>query len=64
MDRLGAQDPLQRGDQLVKILVETPTGLNRKQRELLESFANESGDAIAHPQKKGFLDKVRGLFQD
>lgn len=54
----------QRGDQLVKVIVETPTGLNKRQRELLETFANESGDAVAHPQKKGFLDKVRGLFQD
>lgn len=60
----GSSKNAQRGDQLVKVVVETPTGLNKRQRELLESFANETGDAIAHPQKKGFLDKVRGLFQD
>ena len=60
----GAGKNAQRGDQLVRVILETPTGLNRRQRELLEAFANVTGDAIAHPQKKGFLDKVRGLFQD
>ncbi len=51
-----------RGDQLVRVLIETPTGLTSKQRELLEQFAKESGGALAHPQKKGFMDKVRSLF--
>lgn len=46
-----------RGDQLVVIKVETPTNLNRKQKELLEEFAKISGEDV-HPLKKGFLDKV------
>lgn len=52
-----------RGDQLVKVVVETPTGLNARQRELLEEFAKESGQSIAHPRKKGFLDKLEELFR-
>ncbi len=51
-----------RGDQLVRVTVETPTGLTDRQRQLLEEFANVSGDSVAHPQKKGFLDKVKELF--
>ncbi len=46
-----------RGDQLVIIKVETPTNLNKRQKELLEEFATISGED-AHPMKKGFLDKV------
>ena len=52
-----------RGDQLVKVIVETPTGLTERQRELLEEFARESGTLLAHPQKKGFLDKLEALFR-
>ncbi len=46
-----------RGDQLVVIRIETPTNLNKKQKELLEEFARISGEDV-HPLKKGFLDKV------
>ena len=46
-----------RGDQLVVIRIETPTNLNKKQKELLEEFARISGEDV-HPIKKGFLDKV------
>jgi molecular chaperone DnaJ len=53
-----------RGDQLVRVLVEIPTKLTAKQRELLEQLAGETGEDVAYPQKKGFLDKVRALFQD
>jgi molecular chaperone DnaJ len=53
-----------RGDQMVKIIVETPTGLSARQRDLLESFAAEAGVELAHPQKTGFLDKLRSLLQN
>jgi molecular chaperone DnaJ len=46
-----------RGDQLVIVKVETPTNLNKRQKEILEEFAKISGEE-AHPMKKGFLDKV------
>jgi molecular chaperone DnaJ len=51
-----------RGDQHVKVSVETPTHLTPRQRELLEELAAVSGDAIGYPRKKNFLDKVRELF--
>lgn len=53
-----------RGDQLVRVVVETPTELTARQRQLLEEFAKESGEAVGHPQKQGFLDKLKTLIQD
>jgi molecular chaperone DnaJ len=50
-----------RGDQLVRIFVEVPTRLTQRQRQLLEQFAEESGDDVS-PQTKGFLEKLRELF--
>jgi len=53
-----------RGDQLVRVVVETPVGLTSRQRELLEEFARVSGDSVAHPHKRGFLDQLRSLFKE
>ncbi|GAB4541884.1 MAG: DnaJ C-terminal domain-containing protein [Haliangiales bacterium] len=53
-----------RGDQMVRVVVETPTGLTERQRALLEEFARESGNEVAHPQQRSFLDKLRALFED
>ncbi|MFQ5699919.1 MAG: molecular chaperone DnaJ [Myxococcota bacterium] len=50
-----------RGDQIVEVFVEVPTRLSAEQRELLERFAEASGDE-AHPVRRGFLDKLRELF--
>jgi molecular chaperone DnaJ len=50
-----------RGDQHVRILVETPTHLSAEQKELLERFAELSGEQT-HPQTKTFFEKVRELF--
>ncbi len=50
-----------RGDQLLHIFVETPTRLNKEQRQLLERFAEKS-DVKVSPAYKGFLDKLRDLF--
>jgi len=52
----------QRGDQLVKVQVEVPIGLTARQRTLLEEFAKVSGETIAHPRRKGFLDRVKEIF--
>jgi molecular chaperone DnaJ len=51
-----------RGDILARIFVEVPTKLNDEQRKLLEEFARISGDEVS-PRRRGFLDKVRDLFE-
>ena len=50
-----------RGDQHIIVTVEVPTDLSAKQRELLEKFAEISGED-SHPQSKSFFSKVRELF--
>lgn len=50
-----------KGDLLVKIFVETPTNLNKRQEELLEEFATLERPANM-PKKKGFLDKIKDIF--
>jgi molecular chaperone DnaJ len=50
-----------RGDQLVRLVVETPRKLTARQRELLEEFARSSGEEV-NPLSKGFLDKVKEMF--
>lgn len=50
-----------RGDQLVRVAVETPRKLSARQRELLEEFAKLSGEEV-HPLSKSFLEKVRSIL--
>ena len=57
-----AQLERQRGDIYVKIFVEVPARLTRRQRELLEEFAEASGTE-ASPVTKGFMDKLREFFE-
>jgi molecular chaperone DnaJ len=47
-----------RGDLHVRVDVDVPTRLSKKQRELLEAYAEESGEAIGGGG--GFIDKVLG----
>jgi molecular chaperone DnaJ len=51
----------ERGDLRTHLSVEVPEKLNARQRELLEAFAKESGDA-APKRKKGFVEKARRFF--
>ena len=51
-----------RGDQLVRMVVETPRRLTARQRELLEEFASIDGEAVNHPLSKGFVDKLKEMF--
>ena len=46
-----------RGDLLVTVTVETPKGLSRKQKELLEQLASESAEKN-YPLKKAFAEKA------
>jgi len=50
-----------RGDQLVRVVVETPRKLTARQREILEEFARSSGEEV-NPLAKGFFDKVKEMF--
>jgi molecular chaperone DnaJ len=52
-----------RGDQHVRVFVETPTHLTKEQRELLERFAAVSGEDT-HPQAQSFWGKVADLLRD
>lgn len=50
-----------RGDLVAEIVVETPTKLSRRQKELLEEFkATETGDEC--PESRGFFDKLKDVF--
>jgi molecular chaperone DnaJ len=51
-----------RGDQLIRIQVETPTNLTGEQKRLLEEFAAAGGDSLVYPQKQSFVDRLRTLF--
>lgn len=50
-----------RGDQLVTVVVETPTRLNKEQKELLRKL-DDSLDGSASPRRKGFFDTVKDFF--
>ncbi|MBI4710733.1 MAG: molecular chaperone DnaJ [Nitrospirae bacterium] len=47
-----------KGDQFITIFVDVPKKLTPRQRELLEEFAEISGEDAS----KGFMDKVKDLF--
>jgi molecular chaperone DnaJ len=47
-----------RGDQIVKVYVDVPRKLTPRQRELLQEFAELSGDETS----KGFMEKIKGFF--
>jgi molecular chaperone DnaJ len=52
----------QRGDLMVRVLVEVPTRLNHEQREKLEEFAQLMGDDNT-PLHKSFFDKAKEFFK-
>lgn len=50
-----------KGDHLVKIIVETPTNLKAKAKELLMEFAKITGSEV-NPQSASFFEKVKKIF--
>jgi len=48
------------GDEKVRVVVETPTNLTKKQRELLEEFAKESSEN--DPMGKSFWEKMKDFM--
>jgi len=51
------------GDQLCRIIVEVPTKLSSRQKELLQEFEQLSGNNST-PIVKGFFDKVKEVFEE
>ena len=51
-----------RGDQYVKVVVDTPKKLNDKQKELLREFAKECGEEV-HEKKTTFGQKIETMFK-
>ncbi|GMW01259.1 MAG: chaperone protein DnaJ [Candidatus Hydrogenedentota bacterium] len=47
-----------KGDQIVRIQVETPTKISREQRELIERFQELSNEKT-YPLKEGFMEKLK-----
>jgi molecular chaperone DnaJ len=52
-----------RGDQHVRVFVETPTHLSKEQKDLLEKFAALGGEET-NPQSKSFWEKVGEKLRD
>ena len=51
-----------KGDQLVKVFVEVPTGLTGQQKNLLKEFAKTCGED-SNPMAKSFVQKIRNMFK-
>ncbi|MFH1782296.1 MAG: molecular chaperone DnaJ [Candidatus Omnitrophota bacterium] len=50
------------GDELVRVIVETPTRLNREQKRMLKEFSESCGDNVT-PLARSFMDKVKKVFR-
>jgi molecular chaperone DnaJ len=53
-----------RGDHLVTVQVEVPTGLTARQRELIEELGKTTGETAVAPKRQRLLDRVRSLLDD
>lgn len=51
----------QKGDQLIKVVIEVPRKLTAEQRKALEEFAELSGDP-ANPMSESFVEKAKRFF--
>lgn len=51
-----------RGDQLVTVVVETPTKLTKEQKELLHRFGDSTKDSGAQPKNANFFEKLKQYF--
>ncbi len=50
-----------RGDQYVKLYIEVPKNLSKKQKELLKEFENSLNEKN-YAKRKGFFDKLKDIF--
>ncbi len=53
------------GDLMVHVVLETPVGLDKRQKELLREFdaSLRDSDRSHSPREHGWMDKVRGFFE-
>jgi len=51
------------GDEIVQILIEIPKKLTDRQKQLLREFAASEDDVNVTPQRKSFMDKLRGKLK-
>lgn len=51
-----------RGDEHVRVVVETPANLSGKQKELLQQFAELSGEKV-HPLAHSFMKKMKDILK-
>ncbi len=51
-----------RGDEHVRIIIETPTNLNNEQKKLLREFARSCGEEV-NPMSHSFMEKIKQLFK-
>lgn len=51
-----------RGDEHVRVIVETPTHLDSKQKELLKQFAESTGEKV-HPLSHSFMKKMKDILK-
>lgn len=51
-----------KGDLLIRVVVETPTDLNAKQKNLLKQFAEAGGEKV-HPISKTFMKKMKDFLK-
>jgi molecular chaperone DnaJ len=52
----------ERGDQIVRAVVEIPTSLNAEQKEILQRFDEISQQAAQTPVRTGFLEKLKSFL--
>ena len=54
------------GDLMCRVVVETPVNLNKRQKELLQQFAETLQGAGSHhsPKASSWLDGVKKFFED
>ncbi len=53
-----------RGDMYVRVAVETPVNLTKRQQELLREFEAESKGAKTSPESEGFLKRIKEFWED
>ena len=51
-----------RGDQYVKVYVEVPSKLNKKQKDALKAFEETLEDDKNYTKRNGFFEKIKDMF--